>query len=135
MNAADALRAGIICEGEADDAREAARGLEAAAPRRMRRKAADVRRALLVSARKVFEESGYSGATTREIAREAGVNEVLLFRHFGNKANLFGETVFEPFAQLLHDFHTTGRTLANDLEDRKIFIGRLVVLANKIGGC
>jgi AcrR family transcriptional regulator len=36
----------------------------------------------------VFSVKGYAGATTREIAAAAGVNEVTLFRHFGNKAKL-----------------------------------------------
>lgn len=36
----------------------------------------------------VFSTKGYAGATTREIATAAGVNEVTLFRHFGNKARL-----------------------------------------------
>lgn len=33
----------------------------------------------------LLAERGYRGATTREIARRAGVNEVTLFRHFGGK--------------------------------------------------
>ncbi len=37
----------------------------------------------------VFAQKGYEGATTRAIAQAAGVNEVTLFRHFGNKKNLF----------------------------------------------
>ncbi len=34
---------------------------------------------------------GYLGTTTREIAGEAGVTEVTLFRHFGSKEKLFEE--------------------------------------------
>jgi AcrR family transcriptional regulator len=36
----------------------------------------------------VFAERGYDAATTQEMARRAGVNEVTLFRRFGNKAAL-----------------------------------------------
>lgn len=36
----------------------------------------------------VFSVRGYASATTRQIAEEAGVNEVTLFRHFGSKENL-----------------------------------------------
>jgi len=37
----------------------------------------------------VFARGGYSGTTTAEIARAAGVTEPILYRHFKNKAELF----------------------------------------------
>ena len=40
---------------------------------------------------KLISEKGYLGATTREIAQEAGVTELTLFRHFGTKERLFEE--------------------------------------------
>jgi len=43
---------------------------------------------LLEAAARIFARDGLSGATTREIARAAGVNEVTLFRHFRTKENL-----------------------------------------------
>ena len=46
---------------------------------------------LLQAALKLISEKGYLGATTRDIAREAGVSEVTLFRHFGTKKRLFEE--------------------------------------------
>ncbi len=36
----------------------------------------------------VFAERGYRATTTREIARRAGINEVTLFRRYGDKAAL-----------------------------------------------
>ncbi|HOL95592.1 MAG TPA: TetR/AcrR family transcriptional regulator [bacterium] len=48
---------------------------------------------ILEAALKVFSRHGYTGATTKAIAREAGVNEVTLFRHFGNKQKLFTEMI------------------------------------------
>lgn len=36
----------------------------------------------------VMAQQGYAGATTRQIAEEAGINEVTLFRRFASKANL-----------------------------------------------
>jgi AcrR family transcriptional regulator len=42
---------------------------------------------------------GYDGATTRAIAEAASVNEVTLFRHFGNKKNIF-MAVIEQFSAL-----------------------------------
>jgi AcrR family transcriptional regulator len=36
----------------------------------------------------LFRDCGYKGATTRAIAERAGVNEVTIFRHFGNKKGI-----------------------------------------------
>jgi AcrR family transcriptional regulator len=44
---------------------------------------------LLDATLKLISEKGYQGATTREIAQEAGVTELTLFRHFGTKERLF----------------------------------------------
>ncbi|MFA5072319.1 MAG: TetR/AcrR family transcriptional regulator [Nitrospirota bacterium] len=46
---------------------------------------------LLDATLKLISEKGYIGATTREIAQEAGVTELTLFRHFGSKERLFEE--------------------------------------------
>jgi len=43
---------------------------------------------LIEAATQVFAQAGLQGATTREIARVAGVNEVTLFRHFASKEQL-----------------------------------------------
>lgn len=51
------------------------------------------REKILKAAARVYSEVGFRGATTRRIAQEAGVNEVTLFRHFGNKAVLLHEAV------------------------------------------
>ena len=48
------------------------------------------RQRLLDAAFRVCSERGLHAATTREIAEAAGVNEVTLFRHFGNKEKLIG---------------------------------------------
>jgi AcrR family transcriptional regulator len=48
---------------------------------------------IVETALRLFSSEGYLGATTREIAREAGVAEVTLFRHFPSKEKLFEETL------------------------------------------
>jgi AcrR family transcriptional regulator len=40
---------------------------------------------LVAAAGRIFARDGLEAATTRAIAREAGLNEVTLFRHFGTK--------------------------------------------------
>jgi AcrR family transcriptional regulator len=53
---------------------------------------------LLAAGAKVFARDGLTGATTREIAREAGVNEVTLFRLFHTKLNLLAKVLARVFA-------------------------------------
>jgi AcrR family transcriptional regulator len=48
---------------------------------------------ILDAALKRFSQKGFLGATTRGIARDAGVAEVTLFRHFGSKEKLFEEVI------------------------------------------
>jgi AcrR family transcriptional regulator len=45
----------------------------------------ETRDRIVLAARDVIKRKGKKGATTREIAEVAGVNEATLFRHFGNK--------------------------------------------------
>ncbi len=48
---------------------------------------------LLQATLKLISEKGYLGTTTREIAKEAGVTEITLFRNFGSKELLFEEVL------------------------------------------
>jgi AcrR family transcriptional regulator len=48
----------------------------------------ETRERILTAAREVIGRKGKRGATTREIADVAGVNEATLFRHFGTKEAL-----------------------------------------------
>jgi AcrR family transcriptional regulator len=61
------------------DIREASRRLPAA----------ERRRAIVRAALRVFSSTSYAGATTAEIAREAGVSEPVLYRHFASKRELW----------------------------------------------
>jgi TetR/AcrR family transcriptional regulator len=47
------------------------------------------RQVVLDTACRVFSKSSYRGATTAEIAREAGISEPILYRHFGSKRDLY----------------------------------------------
>jgi len=44
----------------------------------------------------LFSQKGFTAVTTKEIAKEAGVSEMTLFRHFESKHNLF-EKAFDRF--------------------------------------
>jgi AcrR family transcriptional regulator len=56
---------------------------------RSRLTAVERRQAVLDTACRVFSRSSYRGATTAEIAREAGITEPILYRHFGSKRDLY----------------------------------------------
>lgn len=49
---------------------------------------------ILDAAEAIFLEKGYSGTTTTEIAKRAGVNHAMLHYYYRTKENLF-EIIFE----------------------------------------
>src|SRR5262245_47201725 len=57
------------------------------------------RQAVLEAATRVFFASSYRGATTAEIAREAGITEPILYRHFGSKRDLYLACLDEAWRQ------------------------------------
>lgn len=60
-----------------------------------------IKRAIILeAAARLFGDHGYRGATTRRIAREAGVSEVTLFRQFGTKEALLREALGPPSHRL-----------------------------------
>ncbi len=65
----------------------------------------------------VFAEHGYRATTTQEIAKRAGVNEVTLFRRYGDKATLINTALTHalaksPFARLIVTDDTTADLVA-----------------------
>ena len=63
--------------------------MSAAVPSHTRLPAAERRQALVETALRMFSERSYRGTTTAEIAREAGVSEPILYRHFASKRDLY----------------------------------------------
>lgn len=53
------------------------------------------RKQILTAATELFSGRGFDGTTTREIARVAGVNEAIIFRHFTSKEELYWIVVSE----------------------------------------
>lgn len=54
---------------------------------------AERREQILESARRLFIRNGYTRTTTLQVAREAGISEMTLFRHFPSKESIFKEAV------------------------------------------
>jgi TetR/AcrR family transcriptional regulator len=51
----------------------------------------------------LFSKKGFSGTTTKEIARAAGVTEAIIFRHFPTKDDLYSAILDEKANQLQFD--------------------------------
>lgn len=75
---------------------------------------------ILDAALEVIIERGYAGATTKEIALKAGINEVTLFRRFGSKAKLL-EAIVEQEAE---GFDAAGIEYSGDIE---LDLARIVI--------
>ncbi len=60
----------------------------------------DPRHALMDAAERLLVELGYAGVTTRNLAKEAGVNHGLVHYYFGSMENLFAVTL-ERFTERL----------------------------------
>jgi ketosteroid isomerase-like protein len=63
--------------------------------------------------------SGFTGATTAAIARNAEVTEAQLFRYFSSKIELFHESVFKPLNQHFLDFTSSQRSDDSPAETRR----------------
>jgi AcrR family transcriptional regulator len=98
-------------------------------PSRAVRRRPPARQLLLKAAALVFARDGLEGATTRAISREAGVNEVTLFRLFGTKEHLIEAVVGSEFGKPSSSPNgraaATSRSLRSDLE---AFAGRYEAL-------
>ncbi len=71
-------------------------------PAKRTRLRGEERRALMLhSAKRVFARSTYAEASTGELARESGVTEPMLYKHFGSKKGLFLAVLREFGAQFL----------------------------------
>jgi AcrR family transcriptional regulator len=67
---------------------------------RTRLPAAERREAIVEAALRVFVDRSYAGTTTAEIARQAGVSEPILYRHFRSKRDLFFACLDRAWAEL-----------------------------------
>ena len=102
-----------------------------------------IRSRLLEAGLDLLADQGYRGATTREIARRAGVTEQTLFRHFGAKDALLREAVQhftaplkslvpQPSGDLRQDLLTVTREAATILEARQGLIARIMPEISRI---
>ncbi len=84
----------------------------------------DTKEKILDAGLSLFSKKGYLGATTKEIARKAGVAELTLFRHFSSKERLFEEAIKR------RSFLPTLKGLLPELKDLA-YADALVEIANR----
>jgi TetR/AcrR family transcriptional regulator len=74
---------------------------------RERLPAVERRAAVLDTACRVFARCSYRGATTAEIAREAGITEPILYRHFESKQALYLACIDQAWARVREAWERT----------------------------
>lgn len=72
----------------------------------------DTQKAILETAIRLFAESGFSGVTTRMVAREVGIGIATLYHHFPDKESLYLAAIKHAYSERAHEF--TVLSLATD---------------------
>lgn len=110
-----------------DDAQQTGRTAKPGAQRRRRRRPDEVKARIVEAAISAFARLGYSGASLRAIAREAGVTIQLLVYHFSSKDELWRHAMTEAFATFDQLHHTEPLPGTAPVADRiKRYIADLV---------
>jgi AcrR family transcriptional regulator len=89
-------------------------------------KKSETHHVILAAAKKLFITNGYKGTTTIQIAREAGISEMTLFRHFPSKEDVF-LAVIHPLISFMdaldiHEQSDMRKTVRDLLENRLRFL-------------
>ncbi|MHB8463067.1 MAG: TetR/AcrR family transcriptional regulator [Vulcanimicrobiaceae bacterium] len=96
------------------------------APHELRAGSPDhTRERIVVAAREVMGRKGKRGATTREIAEMAGVNEATLFRHFGNKEGIVA-AVAQRFCPAV-ELQALAARLSGNIDEDLFELGRVLM--------
>lgn len=82
-----------------------------APPQAEQQRSRDTSESLLAAALHEFAKHGFDGASTRDIAAQAGVNQGLLTYHFASKEELWKAAVDRVFKQLWESFATRVQAL------------------------
>ena len=77
---------------------------------------------ILAAAGELFARKGFAGTTTKELAQAAGINEALLFRHFGNKEEMYW-AVLEQRCKLGEGRRRMERRIEEGQGDFELFAG------------
>lgn len=90
----------------------------------MKMEKADKRASILEAAEKLFSELGYEGASTRQIAKEAGANMAMINYYFGSKEGVFMEIMGQRIADFKHQLNEIKETEATVMEKLLLVVER-----------
>jgi len=92
--------------------------MKASRPLRRRCTGPERKAGILAAASSLFAAKGFNGTKTREIAKQAGVSEALIFRHFASKKALYAAILTEqsPIPELLSEL----KKLAHQRQDVQV---------------
>lgn len=105
------------------------RGAKPPRPGKTRVSSSERRESILAAARTIFIRQGFSGARTKDIAAEAGINEALIYRHFESKNELFDSAVIEPLERWMSTYRHIGEAIPRTAksEDRLALLQRTTI--------
>jgi len=87
---------------------------------------------IIKNALKVFNQNGYTKATTSSIAKEAGISEVTLFRYFNSKEEVFVKSIKLIFDTLLNNNEQINQTLSKEEKFKYLLLDKInLILKNK----
>jgi len=85
--------------------------------------AAQRRQQLLDTAASMFAKRGYAGTTTSELAKEAGVTEPIIYRHFSSKRELFIALIDETGEQTIERWESALTSCEDPGDKLRLLIG------------
>ena len=90
----------------------------------MKMEKADKRSSILEAAEKLFSELGYEGASTRQIAKEAGANIAMINYYFGSKEGVFMEIMTQRITDFKHQLNEIKEMQVSIMEKLLLVIER-----------
>lgn len=89
------------------------------------------RQQILEAAIKLFAEKGYKGTTTQQIAKQAEITEVTLFRHFSSKQEILLEGIEPILFSTLEDVISISKELSGAEKLEIILLDRISLISKK----
>ena len=86
---------------------------------------------ILVAARAVFAEKGYSGTHVDEIAQRAGVNKATLYYQIGDKDTLYANVIHQVLGNIAQDIAAAVAQVDHPEEKLKAYINYLAGAVDK----
>jgi AcrR family transcriptional regulator len=90
----------------------------------MKKEKADKRANILEAAEKLFSEVGYEGASTRQIAKEAGANMAMINYYFGSKEGVYVEIISQRIADFNNQLYEIKKAEVTVMEKLLLVIER-----------